>query len=130
MFTSSWIRISVRYRAPVTQNCMDAFSIYCIWKEHSGSGTAIFINSKLHGCIYCIWKEHSGSGTAIFISTLTSISNEFVNLTKQVNGVVLSSTNDSLVVESAFLVDLSVLLRYTVVTSKPIRTTTSWTAWI
>ena len=56
--------------------------------------------------------ESGTSGTAT-LSTLTSISNELVNLTEQVNGVALT-TNDSLLVEMAFIVDLSVRLRYTV----------------
>ena len=53
-----------------------------------------------------------GSGTAT-LNLLTSISNEFYNLTEEVNGMVLS-TNDSMVVQMAFIIDLSVLMRYTV----------------
>jgi hypothetical protein len=63
---------------------------------------------------YFVSNAATESGSeALILSTLTSITNEFVNLTEQVNGVVLPTT-DSLVVKTAFIVDLSARLLYTI----------------
>jgi hypothetical protein len=76
------------------------------------------VSSKSHkATLQNLWglpiaATESGKG-ALILSTLTSITNEFVNLTEQVNSVVLLMS-DALVVKTAFIVNLSAHLLYTV----------------